>query len=140
MFTNITMSVSLGRQVLVPRDAVMDTGTEQYVFIDKGDGYLQPRKVKVSVEAGEHVGIEEGLKPGERVVTEANFVVDSESRLKGAFAGIGAPSQAPSLAAGAAKQAISVEVLDPKTAKTGMNLIRLLVKDSAGKPMTGARV
>jgi len=138
MFTNITMSVSIGRQVLVPQDAVMDTGTEQYVFIDKGDGYVQPRKVKVSAEAGERVGIEEGLKPGERVVTSANFVVDSESRLKGAFAGMGSPSQAP--ASTTATQTISVEVLDPKPAKTGMNAMRLLVKDASGKPITGAQV
>src|SRR5216684_4432863 len=88
IFTNISMSVSVGRQVLVPQDAVMDTGSEQYVFIDKGDGYVQPRKVKVSAEAGEKVGVEQGLKPGERVVTGANFVVDSESRLKGALAGM----------------------------------------------------
>src|SRR5713226_2104243 len=53
MFTNISMSVSAGRHVLVPQDAVMETGIEQYVFIDKGDGYVQPRKVKVSAEAGE---------------------------------------------------------------------------------------
>ena len=64
----------------------MDTGTEQYVFIDKGNGYVQPRLVKVSAEAGEKVGIQQGLKQGERVVTGANFIVDSESRLKGAFA------------------------------------------------------
>src|SRR5207247_2212825 len=119
MFANIGMSVSLGRQVLVPQDAVMDTGAEQYVFIDKGDGYVQPRKIKVSAEAGERVGVEQGLKPGERVVTGANFVVDSESRLKGAFAGMGAPSQAPSGKGAGANQNISVEVLDPKTAKTG---------------------
>ena len=138
MFANINMSVSIGRQVLVPQDAVMDTGAEQYVFIDKGDGYVQPRKVKISAEAGERVGIEQGLKPGERVVTGANFVVDSESRLKGAFAGMGSPSQAP--ANTGAKQSISAEVLDPKTAKTGMNAIRLLVKDASGKPITGAQV
>ena len=140
MFTNISMSVSVGRQVLVPQDAVMDTGTEQYVFIDKGDGYVQPRKVKVSAEASEKVGIEQGLKPGERVVTGANFVVDSESRLKGAFAGMGSPSQVSAGVGTGAKQTISVEVLDPKTAKTGMNAIRLLVKDASGKPITGAQV
>jgi hypothetical protein len=139
MFTNITMSAALGRQVLIPQDALMDTGTEQYVFVDKGNGYVQPRKVKASTEAGDKVGIQEGLKPGERVVTGANFVVDSESRLKGAFAGMGAPSQAPAGAPGTT-QSISVEVLDPKTAKTGMNPIRLLVKDASGKPITGAQV
>jgi RND family efflux transporter MFP subunit len=138
MFTNITMAVSIGRQVLVPQDAVMNTGTEQYVFIDKGDGYVQPRQVKVSADSGDKVGIQEGLKPGERVVTGANFLIDSESRLKGAFAGMGTPSQAPQ--GGAASQSISVDVLDPKTAKTGMNPIRLLVKDMTGKPVTAAQV
>ena len=57
MFTNITMSASIGRQVLIPQDALMDTGTEQYVFIDKGNGYVEPRKVKASAEAGDRVGI-----------------------------------------------------------------------------------
>jgi hypothetical protein len=132
------MAVSIGRQVLVPQDAVMNTGTEQYVFIDKGNGYVQPRQVKVSADSGDKVGIQEGLKPGERVVTGANFLVDSESRLKGAFAGMGTPSQAQK--GGTESQSISVDVLDPKTAKTGMNSIRLLVKDAAGKPITGAQV
>jgi hypothetical protein len=139
MFTNITMSVSIGRQVLVPQDAVMNTGTEQYVFIDKGNGYVQPRQVKVSADSGDKVVIQAGLKAGERVVTGANFIVDSESRLKGAFAGMGTPSAAPTAAAGA-NQSVSVDILDPKTAKTGMNAIRLMVKDAAGKAVTGAQV
>ena len=87
------------------------------------------------------MAFEQGLKPGERVVTGANFIVDSESRLKGAFAGMGAPSQAPCERRHMAqRRPISVEVLDPKTAKTGMNSIRLLVKDADGKPITGAQV
>jgi len=118
----------------------MNTGTEQYVFIDKGNGYVQPRQVKVSADAGDKVGVEQGLKPGERVVTGANFIVDSESRLKGAFAGMGAPSAAPTAAAAGANQSVSVDILDPKTAKTGMNSIRLMVKDAAGKAVTGAQV
>ena len=138
MFANITMSAALGRQVLIPQDALMDTGSDQYVFVDKGNGYVEPRKVKASTEAGDKVGIQEGLKPGEKVVTGANFIVDSESRLKGAFAGMGLPSQAPTGAPRA--QSISVELLEPKTAKTGTNSIRLLVKDGSGKPITGAQV
>jgi len=139
MFTNITMSVSLGRQVVIPQDALMDTGAEQYVFIDKGDGYVQPRRVQVSAEAGDKVGIQQGLKPGERVVTGANFIVDSESRLKGAFAGMGSPSK-PSAGSTQTGQPISLVVLEPKTAKTGINAIRLLVKDASGNPITGAQV
>jgi hypothetical protein len=79
MFTNIGMSVGLGRQIVIPQDALMDTGAEQYVFIDKGNGYVEPRKVKVATEADEKVGTQNGLKAGERVVTGGNFIVDSES-------------------------------------------------------------
>jgi RND family efflux transporter MFP subunit len=141
MFTNIIMTAALGRQVLIPQDALMDTGAEQYVFVDKGNGYVEPRKVKASTEAGDKVGIQEGLKPGERVVTGANFIVDSESRLKGAFAGMGTASQAPTGAGSpGSAQKISVEVLEPKTAKTGTNSMRLLVKDESGNPITGAQV
>jgi hypothetical protein len=140
MFTNITMTASLGRQVLIPQDALMDTGAEQYVFVDKGNGYVEPRRVKASAEAGDKVGIQEGLKPGEKVVTGANFIVDSESRLKGAFAGMGTASQAPTGAGSGSSQKISVEILEPKTAKTGTNSIRLLVKDASGNPITGAQV
>src|SRR5205807_4356568 len=75
MFTNVRLNVALGRQLLVPQDAVMDTGSEQYVFIDLGNGYIQPRSVKVSGARGEKVGISAGLKAGEKVVTAANFVI-----------------------------------------------------------------
>src|SRR5260370_17801328 len=118
MCRNMRMCVSVGGEVLVREGAVVEDGRVQYVFIDKGDGYVQPRKVRVSAEAGERVGIEQGLKPGERVVTAANFVVDSESRLKGAFAGMGSPSQAPAGTGSAAEEAILVVVLDPQTHQT----------------------
>jgi len=140
MFTNIELTVRLGRQLLIPQDALMDTGVEQYVFIDKGNGYVEPRPVKASAEAGENVAIERGLREGERVVTGANFIVDSESRLKGAFAGMGSPSAASQPSQANASQAISVEVLEPRSAKTGINPMRLLVKDANGKPITGAQV
>ena len=139
-FTNVRLEISLGRQLLVPQDAVMDTGIEQYVFIDKGDGHVQPRRVKVTPESGDKAGILEGLKAGERVVTAANFLIDSDSRLKGAFANMGKPSSMTNGQAQTPKRTIAVDVLEPKTAKTGMNTIRLLVKDAAGKPIAGAQV
>jgi multidrug efflux pump subunit AcrA (membrane-fusion protein) len=77
----------------VPEDAVLDTGTEQYVFVDKGNGYFEPRKVKLGGQAEGYYAITEGLRPGERVATAANFILDSESRLKGVLANMGAPSR-----------------------------------------------
>ncbi len=82
-------SHSLSNQSLVPQDAVLNTGTEQYVFLDLGQGYVEPRLVEVGPPAGDNYAILKGLKPGERVVTGANFIVDAESRLKGAFANMG---------------------------------------------------
>src|SRR6266852_1049042 len=140
MFTNIRISVALGRQLLVPQDAVMDTGTEQYVFIDLGNGYIEPRLVKVSGAAEEKAGISTGLKSGEKVVTAANFLIDADSRLKGAFDGMGKPSTAQGGQAQPTAQNIAVEILEPKTAKTGMNTVRLRVQDAAGNPITGAQV
>lgn len=140
MFTNVRISVVLGRQLLVPQDAVMDTGTEQYVFIDLGNGYIEPRLVKVAGAAEEKAGISTGLKSGEKVVTAANFLIDADSRLKGAFEGMGKPSTAQRGQAQPTAQNIAVEILEPKTAKTGMNTVRLRVQDAAGNSITGAQV
>jgi membrane fusion protein, copper/silver efflux system len=93
MFVNLRLKVNLGNKLVAPEDAVLDTGTEQYVFVDKGGGYFEPRAVKLGPEAGGYHAIESGLEAGERVVTAANFIIDSESRLKGAFANMGKPGE-----------------------------------------------
>ena len=63
MFVNVKIKVNLGASLAVPEDAVLDTGTEQYVFVDKGGGYLEPRRVKVGGEAMGYVAIQSGLVP-----------------------------------------------------------------------------
>ena len=70
---------------LFAEHAVMETGKGQYVFVDKGEGYLEPRLVKTGAEVDRGRIITDGLREGERVATAANFILDSESRLKGAF-------------------------------------------------------
>src|SRR5437899_4898034 len=62
MFVNFKLSVPLGRQLTIPADAVLDTGTMQYVFVDKGQGYFEPRMVKAGARTVEVVAIESGLK------------------------------------------------------------------------------
>ena len=112
----------------------------QYVFVDKGQGYFEPREVKVSARTEDVAAVESGLKAGEQVVTAANFILDSESRLKGALANMGAPSRVAAGAPAPGTQNLQVEVLEPKTAKPGNNAIRILVKDASGKPIEDADV
>lgn len=70
----------------LPPDAVIDSGTETLVFVAVGEGKFQPRRVKLGGSDGTYVEILEGLEQGERVVTRANFLVDSESRLRASLA------------------------------------------------------
>jgi membrane fusion protein, copper/silver efflux system len=67
-----------------PVEAVVDTGERQYVFVARGGGRFEPRAVRVGASADGRVQVLEGLEEGDSVVTSANFLVDSESRMRGA--------------------------------------------------------
>ena len=69
----------------VPADAVIDSGSLQVVFLSLPGGHLEPRKVQLGVHVGEDVEVLSGLREGDLVVTRANFLVDSESRLQSAL-------------------------------------------------------
>lgn len=86
-FVNVTILSPLGEQVTVPLDAVLDTGTQSWVFLVKDDGTFEPRVVGIKLHVNDQIAIESGLKGGERIVTSANFLIDSESRLKAAAQG-----------------------------------------------------
>jgi Cu(I)/Ag(I) efflux system membrane fusion protein len=91
MFVNVEFGVAGAPQLTVPADAVLDTGDRQTVFVDLGNGYLEPRQVAVAGRSGERVTIARGLTAGERVVSSGTFLIDSESQLKAAASGMGAP-------------------------------------------------
>jgi Cu(I)/Ag(I) efflux system membrane fusion protein len=84
MFANVEIKIFLGQRLVVPDTAVIDTGARQLVYVDKGDGYFEPRTVSVGVKAEGMVEILSGLRAGEQVASAATFLVDSEARLKGA--------------------------------------------------------
>jgi len=75
--------------VVVPDSAVLQTGTRSVVFVVKGDGTFEPREVSVGTKSEQVYEVRSGLKAGEKVVTQANFLIDSESRLKAALAEMG---------------------------------------------------
>ncbi len=88
MFANVEMHIPLGTLLAVPEEAIVDTGVRQVVFVDNGDGYYEPREVKVGKQVDGSVEIAYGLFEGERVVINGNFMIDSESRLKSALTDI----------------------------------------------------
>ncbi|HAR64410.1 MAG TPA: efflux transporter periplasmic adaptor subunit [Candidatus Margulisbacteria bacterium] len=83
MYCDVTLKVTLGSKLVVPEEAVIDSGTTQLVYVDKGQGIFEPRKVIPGVKSDGMVEILEGLKVGDKVVDHATFLLDSEARLKG---------------------------------------------------------
>ena len=85
MFANLEIHVDYGTKLTVPADAVLDAGISKIVFIAKGDGYFEPREVKLGVRGEDVYEVLAGVSEGESVVTSANFLIDSESSLKAAL-------------------------------------------------------
>ena len=88
MYANVELTIPLGTKLVVPTNAILETGERQLLFIHHGGGQLEWRSVKLGAKAGDWVEVKEGLKEGEHVVTGANFLIDSESQLKAAVGGM----------------------------------------------------
>jgi len=96
MFVDVEFPVTLPSALTVPADAILDSGLRKTVFVDRGNGYFEPRQVETGWRHGNRVEIKEGLEPGESIVISGTFLVDSESRLEMAAAGmIGTLSKDP---------------------------------------------
>jgi RND family efflux transporter MFP subunit len=85
MWANVEIKVVLGKKLTVPSSAVIDTGIRHVAFVDAADGRLEPRELKIGAKTDDYYEVLEGVKEGERVVTRALFLVDSESQLKAAI-------------------------------------------------------
>jgi RND family efflux transporter MFP subunit len=125
--------------LVVPTNAVLDSGTEQVVFIAQGDGRFQPQKVTIGRRLGDSTEILDGLKEGEQVATGATFFLDSESQLRASFQGYEASAAPTGGATTPAGTQISFRTV-PDPPKTGDNQLEATVKDAAGKPIDGAEV
>jgi RND family efflux transporter MFP subunit len=89
MYADVEFVVSIPSKLTVPADAVLNAGERKTVFIDRGNGYFEPRQVKTGEREGDRIQILSGLNGGERVVTSGNFLIDSESQMKAAASGMG---------------------------------------------------
>ncbi len=87
MLVSLDIPVELNSQLLIPRDAVMDTGKRQVVFVKESEGHFAPREVMLASSSDDMVAIKSGLVEGEEIVSNGNFLLDSESRLQAAWKG-----------------------------------------------------
>jgi Cu(I)/Ag(I) efflux system membrane fusion protein len=85
MYVNAELAMDMGEALTVPVSAIMPTGERNVVFIDKGEGKLEPRIVQLGAKYGDIYEVQSGLQEGERVVSSANFLIDAESKVQGAL-------------------------------------------------------
>jgi RND family efflux transporter MFP subunit len=143
MFVNILLDVPLGRQLVIPASGVFQTGMRQIAFVDTGEGHFEPRDIEAGARAGNDVVVSKGLKAGERIVTSANFLIDSESQLQAALGSFAPPPPGVSAAAApnAQKGQASIEYSStPATPHQGNNTFRVKLTGADGSPITGAQV
>src|SRR5437016_8798297 len=170
LYGNVMLHVDAGRRLVVPKEAVLDSGLRQLVFLDLGQGVYQPYPVKLGRRSQEYVEVLEGVKEGDRVVTSANFLLDAESKLASAggmqammgqigmadwqmrgaheakmegMKGMPGMKSEPAKAVSETRQAAGFSLTFstvPETPKAGETLLRLKVIDPAGYGATNAQV
>jgi hypothetical protein len=142
MFVNVRLGLPLGDQLAIPASGVFQSGTRQIAFVDHGGGYFEPRDIVVGARAGDDFVVLKGLKAGERIVTSANFLIDSESQLQAALGSFAPPP--PGVGAAAAMNAPQGATLEysstPATPRAGSNSFRVKLTGADGAAITGAQV
>jgi len=121
------------------------TGTHNVAFIDRGDGYLTPVEIELGPHVGEQFIVLKGLAPGQRIVSSANFLIDSESQLQAAAGAFVPPP--PGVGANAAGQTAETTLQasleftsDPNPLARGNDKLIVTLRDSKGAPISGAQV
>jgi RND family efflux transporter MFP subunit len=145
MFVNVNLKSALGQQLVVPASAVFQTGLRQVVFVDHGNGSLEPKDVSLGARVGDDFVVLTGLQAHQQIVTSANFLLDSESQLQAATGSYthpppGAGQQTP---AKPVEQQPTVAIdftTDPNPAHKGSNTFRVKLSGANGQPVAGAQV
>jgi Cu(I)/Ag(I) efflux system membrane fusion protein/cobalt-zinc-cadmium efflux system membrane fusion protein len=143
MFVNVSLDLPLGRQLVIPTTGVFQSGTRQIAFIDHGDGNFEPREIQLGPQVGEDYVVLKGLREGDKIITSANFLIDSESQIQAAM-GSFVPPPPGAGAAAAINAPLSVATIDfttdPSPPHKGSNIFRVKLTGSDGASFTGAQV
>ena len=145
MYVNITLKTPMGRALTVPASAVFHSGTRALVFVNKGEGNLEPHQVELGPRVDEDYVVLKGLKKGDSIVTSANFLIDSEAQLQAAAGAFAPPPPGAGAAAAmnrptVAPQANAELTSDPPTPHKGSNVFRVKLTGANGAPVSGAQV
>lgn len=145
MFAHVVLDLPMGEQIVIPDSAVLRTGMHNVAFIDRVDGYLTPAEIELGAHAGDEFIVLKGLVPGQRIISSANFLIDSESQLQAAAGAFVPPSPGVGAnAAGAAAEALSAATIefitDPNPLIRGRNKVIVTLRDSRGAPIPGVQV
>jgi len=141
MFVNVSLKVRMGSQLVIPATGVLQSGTREIAFVERNDGYIEPREVQLGSRVGDDFIVLKGLKAGEQIVTSANFLIDSESQLQAALGSFVPPP--PGAGAASAINATQGKVelsSDPNPPHKGSNVFRVKLTDANGAPISGAEV
>src|SRR5499427_5798912 len=142
MYVNVTIAVPLGRQLVIPSSGVLQAGNRQIAFIDHGQGYLEPREIEIGPRVDDFLVVLKGLREGERIVSSANFLVDSEAQLQAAIGSFAPPPPGAGAAAAmnAQSQQIGIDLAtDPTPLHKGANTVRVKLTGPDGSPVTGVQ-
>jgi Cu(I)/Ag(I) efflux system membrane fusion protein/cobalt-zinc-cadmium efflux system membrane fusion protein len=141
MFVNVALKVPIGSQLVIPASGVLQSGSRQIAFVERSDGYLEPREVELGTRVGDDFTVTKGLKAGEQVVTSANFLIDSESQLQASLGSFVPPPPGAGAASAMNAPQASVELTSqPSPPNKGSNVFRIKLTDANGSPITGAEV
>jgi Cu(I)/Ag(I) efflux system membrane fusion protein/cobalt-zinc-cadmium efflux system membrane fusion protein len=142
MFVNVNLKSKLGKRLVVPASSVLQTGLKQIVFLNKGEGRIEPREVVLGPQIGSDFVILKGLDAHQSIVTSANFLIDSESQMQAA-SGAATPSaqNMDMAAASASKQSIRIAFSShPDPMAKGNNKLYVNLTDKNGATVSGAEV
>jgi len=141
MFVNVNVRKPMGTHLVVPSSGVLQSGTRQIVFVDHGGGYLEPRDVELGPQVADQYIVLKGLKGGERIVTSANFLIDSESQLQAALGSFVPPPPGAGAAAAMNLAQANIEfATSPSPPHKGQNSFLAKLTGRNSTPIPGAEM